>query len=95
MFALVANTYKSGIAALWPPFTNLPSTNLHLPIYQFTTSRVQKSQVFTFKLDRDVSHGSFLCPTEYQHAHLVGQPIQAAEASYDYIYIDSRHASVI
>jgi hypothetical protein len=69
------------------------STNL--PIYRFTTSRVQKSQVFTFKLDRESMHGSSLYPTQYHHAHLVGQPIQAAEASYDYIPIDSRHASVI
>ncbi len=74
-------------------FTTYQFTNL--PIYQFTTSRVQKSQVFAFKLDKEVLHGSFLYPTEYQHAHMVGQPIQAAEASYDYIPIDSRHASVI
>jgi hypothetical protein len=76
-----------------PPGPRVPI--YHLPIYQFTTSHVQKSQVFAFKLDGEVSHGSFLYTTEYQHAHLVGQPIQAAEASYDYIHIDSRHASVI
>jgi hypothetical protein len=93
MFAPVANTYKSGIAAPWPPLTNLPFPNL--PIYQFTTSRVQKSQVFAFKLDREVSHGPFLYPTEYQHAHLMGQAIRAAKASYDYIPIDTRHANVI
>jgi hypothetical protein len=90
MFTPVSNTYKSGLAA---PAPHLPI--YHLPIYQFTTSRVQKSQVFAFKLDRESTHSSFLYLTEYQRAHLVGQPIQAAEASYDYIPIDSHHATVI
>jgi hypothetical protein len=57
MFAPVANTYKPGIAALWPPRTKLPI--YHLPIYQFTISHVQKSQVFSFNLDREITHDSF------------------------------------